>query len=71
MSTTEVRRSEVDQTAPDANLSISKDGLEATLVLDQIKPGHVHEFDLFPRDLDGGELLHRHAYYTVNEIPKH
>ena len=64
---------EVDQTAPDVkSVNLSKDGLEATLVLDQIKPGHVHEFDLFPlRDLDGGELLHRHAYYTVNEIPKH
>ena len=64
---------EVDQTAPDVkSVNLSKDGLEATLVLDQIKPGHVHEFDLFPlRDLGGGELLHRHAYYTVNEIPKH
>ena len=34
-------------------------------------PGHVYEFDLFPSDLDYGELLHRHAYYTVNEILKH
>jgi len=34
-------------------------------------PGHVYEFDLgaLPaRDKD--ELLHRNAYYTVNEIPK-
>lgn len=64
---------EVDQTAPHLkSVNLSKNGLEATLVLDHIKPGHVHEFDLFHlRDLDGGELLHRHAYYTVNEIPKH
>jgi len=31
----------------------------------------VHEFDLGAlRDRRQGELLHRHAYYTVNEIPK-
>ena len=33
--------------------------------------GHVHEFDLAGlRSRDGETLLHRHAYYTVNEVPK-
>ncbi|NNE91757.1 MAG: hypothetical protein HKN23_08930, partial [Verrucomicrobiales bacterium] len=44
--------------------------LTATIQLDVLKKGHVHEFDLGAlRSRDGEELLHRHAYYTVNEIP--
>ena len=52
-------------------VTISDDGLRATLVLDKLTLGHVHEFDLAAvRSRDGGELLHRHAYYTVNAIPE-
>jgi hypothetical protein len=39
--------------------------------LNQVKRGHVHEFDLGSlRSRDRDELLHRHAYYTVNEVPE-
>ena len=61
---------EVDQTTPAVeSVTLSDDSLEATIVLSAIMPGHVHEFDLSVRSRDGDELLHRHAYYTVNEIP--
>lgn len=62
---------EVDRTTP-AVLSarLSKDGRAATLVLDALAVGHVHEFDLSAlRSREGEELLHRDAYYTVNEVP--
>jgi len=49
---------------------LSGDGLRATIQLPNLKIGHVHEFDFgLLRSRDGEELLHRHAYYTVNEIP--
>jgi hypothetical protein len=62
---------EVDQTAPNVkSVEISEDGLTATITLDAMTKGHVHEFDLRDlRDRDGEELLHRHAYYTLNEVP--
>ena len=63
---------EVDKSVPKVkSAKLSADGREATLVLDKLHRGHVHEFDLATlRDHTGGELLHRHAYYTVNEVPK-
>jgi hypothetical protein len=63
---------EVDQTAPNVkSVKLSEDGLTATIALDTMTKGHVHEFDLAPlRDRDNGELVHRHAYYTLNEVPK-
>jgi len=63
---------EVDQMALTVkSVKLGADGLSATLVLSALKRGHVHEFDLAPlRDRSQGELLHRHAYYTVNEVPK-
>lgn len=62
---------EVDKTTPEVkSVSLSEDGLRARLVLDVLARGHVHEFDLGAlRSRDGEELLHRDAYYTVNEIP--
>ncbi|NNE93564.1 MAG: hypothetical protein HKN23_18100 [Verrucomicrobiales bacterium] len=62
---------EIDQTKPAVQaVQLSEDGLTATIQLDVLKKGHVHEFDLGAlRSRDGEELLHRHAYYTVNEIP--
>ncbi|MCP3918650.1 MAG: hypothetical protein GY711_24150 [bacterium] len=62
---------EVDRTVPAVEgVTLSEDGLRASIALDTLTPGHVHEFDLGAlRARDGGELLHRHAYYTVNEVP--
>lgn len=63
---------EIEQTRlPVRSVALAEDGMSATLVLDQLTRGHVHEFDLGSlRSRDGAELLHRHAYYTVNEVPK-
>ncbi len=62
---------EVDQTVPVVEaVSLAPDGLSATLTLDTLKRGHVYEFDLDALRTTGDEpLLHRNAYYTVNEIP--
>ena len=62
---------EVDRTVPKVrSVELSADGKSATLVLDELRRGHVHEFDLGAlRARDGEALLHRQAYYTVNEIP--
>ena len=49
---------------------LAEDGLHATLVLDRLQRGHVHEFDLAPlRSRGGAPLVHSRAYYTVNEVP--
>lgn len=51
-------------------VALAADGLSAVVTLDRLDPGFVYEFDLFKlRSTDGEELLHRHAYYTVNEVP--
>jgi len=64
---------EVDRTVPEVTaVELSDDGLSATLTVAGVVRGHVHEFDLGAlRARDGEDLLHRHAYYTVNEIPQH
>ncbi len=63
---------EVDQTTPQVkSAKLAADGLSAQIILSELKRGHVHEFDLsLLRNRDQEELLHRHAYYTVNEVPK-
>jgi len=63
---------EVDQTVPEVrSVHLSDDGLEATLTLNTLELGHVHEFDLGAlRSQDGETLVHRHAYYTVNAVPR-
>ncbi|MDH3583474.1 MAG: hypothetical protein OER86_04595, partial [Phycisphaerae bacterium] len=63
---------EVDRTTPRVkSVELSPDGLYATIVLDNWSLGHVYEFDLGGlRSRDGEPLLHRHAYYTVNAVPK-
>jgi hypothetical protein len=63
---------EIEQTKPAVkSVTLSDDGLTAILVVESLKRGHVHEFDLGQlRATDGDELLHRNAYYTVNEIPR-
>ena len=53
------------------SVSLAADGMSARIVLDQLTRGFVYEFDLIQlRSRDKEELLHRHAYYTVNEIPR-
>lgn len=63
---------EIDATAPAVkSVVVSEDGMSATIVLDAMIRGHVHSFDLGAlRSRDHEELLHRNAYYTVNEVPK-
>ncbi len=62
---------EIDQTAPAVkSAKLSDDGMTATIALDTLTKGHVHEFDLEAlRSKDGEALLHHDAYYTVNEVP--
>lgn len=62
---------EIDRTNPTIkSIKISDDGKTALVVLDKLIRGHVYEFDLGTiRDRNQEELLHRNAYYTVNEIP--
>ncbi|MBA4190217.1 MAG: hypothetical protein C0467_19705 [Planctomycetaceae bacterium] len=62
---------EIEQTKPVVeSVKLAADGMSAMLVLDKLTRGHVHEFDLGAlRSRDKDELLHRNAYYTVNEIP--
>jgi len=63
---------EIEQTTPAVeSVKLASDGLSATLMLDKLIRGHVYEFDLRAlRSRDKDELLHRNAYYTLNEIPK-
>ena len=62
----------MDRTTPTVeSAKLSADGMSATINLSDLKRGHVHEFDLNTlRGKNHEELLHRHAYYTVNEVPK-
>jgi hypothetical protein len=52
------------------SVELAADGLSAKMVVDGLESGFVYEFDLGKlRSSDREELLHRNAYYTVNEIP--
>jgi hypothetical protein len=62
---------EVDHTRPQVTrVEVSDDRLSVRLYLDRIERGHIHDFHL-PRlrSADSEALLHKRAYYTVNEIP--
>ena len=63
---------EVDQTTPTVRAArVSADGLEVEIDVDGLVLGHVHEFDLAGlRSADEEPLLHRHAYYTLNRLPR-
>ena len=63
---------EIEQYTPIVkSVRLADDGLSASLVLDKLVPGFVYELDLIRlRSRDQDELLHRNAFYTVNEIPK-
>ncbi len=52
------------------SVELAADGLSAKIVVEGLESGFVYEFDLGKlRSRDREELLHRNAYYTVNEIP--
>jgi hypothetical protein len=63
----------VDHTTPKvASAQVAADGLSVRLKIEGLVQGHVHEFDLPKLESNRGEpILHRRAYYTLNEIPKH
>jgi hypothetical protein len=63
---------EIEVTTPKVIAArLSDDGMTADLELDLLRKGHVHAFDFAAlRSRDHDELLHRNAYYTVNEVPK-
>ncbi|MFN9373064.1 MAG: hypothetical protein ACK6D3_14380 [Planctomycetaceae bacterium] len=62
---------EIDRfTAEVTGVTVAADRLSARLQIDRLKPGFVYEFDLPTlQSSDGEPLLHRQAFYTVNEIP--
>lgn len=63
---------EIDQTTPVVkNLELSEDRKTVQLKLDKLIPGHVYDFDLDGlTSAEREKLLHKKAYYTLNEIPK-
>ena len=62
---------EVDHTTPKVTkVSVAPDGMSVVVHINGFQEGHVHDFDLGAmRSAAGKALLHRKAYYTVNEIP--
>jgi hypothetical protein len=63
---------EVDHTTPRIlSATPAADGLSVRLRLDKITEDHIHDFDLGKiTSREHESLLHRKAYYTVNEIPQ-
>lgn len=63
---------EVDQTTPQVISAVpSADGMSVVLTLKKITEDHIHDFDFSKITAqDGQPLLHKKAYYTVNEIPR-
>lgn len=62
---------EIEQQKPAVtSVTLAEDGFSAKLTLEKLNRGFVYELDLVAlRSNDGEELLHRNAFYTVNEIP--
>jgi hypothetical protein len=62
---------EIEQTKAEVkSVALAEDGLSAKLTLEKLKQGFVYEFDLVClRSTEDEELLHRNAFYTVNEVP--
>lgn len=62
---------EIDKHKPGVQaVSLAADGLSARITLEKLDRGFVYELDLVRlRSRDQEELLHRNAFYTVNEIP--
>ncbi|RLS58205.1 MAG: hypothetical protein DWH91_02805 [Planctomycetota bacterium] len=52
------------------SVSLAEDGLSVKLGLEKLDRGFVYELDLIKlRSQDGEPLVHRNAFYTVNEVP--
>jgi hypothetical protein len=62
---------EIEQQKPAVtSVTLADDRLSAKLTLEKLNRGFVYELDLIAlRSNDGEELLHRNAFYTVNEVP--
>ncbi len=63
---------EIDKRQPEVSVaSLAADGLSLRLRVDPLVKGHVHELHAEGlRSAAGGHpLLHRQAYYTLNEVP--
>ncbi len=62
---------EIEQHHPGVTaVALAADGLSARVTMDKLERGFVYELDLARlRSRDNEALLHRHAFYTVNEIP--
>jgi hypothetical protein len=62
---------EVDHTSPVVTRAeVSADGKLVRLSVKGVQESHIHDFDLSALRGKGGQpLLHKKAYYTVNEIP--
>ena len=62
---------EIEQQKPAVeSVTLAEDGMWAKIKLEKLERGFVYEFDLVElRSRDGEELLHRNAFYTVNEVP--
>ncbi|MCA9011697.1 MAG: hypothetical protein KDB01_18215, partial [Planctomycetaceae bacterium] len=62
---------EIEQQKPAVtSVTLAEDRLSAKLTLENLNRGFVYELDLLAlRSNDGEALLHRNAFYTVNEIP--
>lgn len=62
---------EVDQTEVKVTgAAPSEDGMQVKLTLNKFMESHIHDFTVGVLSKDKGKLLHKKAYYTVNEIPK-
>lgn len=63
---------EVDHTTPKiTDAQLSDNGMRATLSIDGLQEGHVHELHANGlRNQEGNPLLHQEAYYTLNYLPK-
>lgn len=62
---------EIEQHKPEVkSVTLAADGLSAVITLEKLDQGFVYEIDLVHLlSRDGEELLHRNAFYTVNEVP--
>lgn len=62
---------EIEQQKPAVtSVTLAEDKLSAQITLEKLNRGFVYELNLVAlRSNDGEELLHRNAYYTVNEVP--
>ncbi|MEQ1826793.1 MAG: hypothetical protein ABL921_12640 [Pirellula sp.] len=62
---------EIEQHKPNVSeVTLADDGLSAQIVLARLDQGFVYELDLARlRSRENEQLLHRNAFYTVNEIP--